>query len=70
MPPKDYSCERHAYLLERVEHLIEGNGKPPLDVRLDRIEQLVVVVRWLIGAVVIETLALGGNIVLWLVTKQ
>lgn len=66
-------CDEHGRdiheLMEKCSRwtkIIEGNGRPSLEVRLDRIERIISVAQWLIGVVVVETIALTANIVLLL----
>jgi hypothetical protein len=67
-------CEEHGQdiheLMEKCSRwskILDGNGRPSLEVRLDRIERIISVAQWLIGVVVIETIALTANIVLLLI---
>lgn len=65
------SCDEHGRDIQKLmdkcaqwTKIIEGT--PSLEVRLDRIERIISVAQWLIGVVVVETIALTANIVLLL----
>jgi hypothetical protein len=53
--------------LRRIEHALDGNGRDGLVVRVDRAEQTLRRVSWLIGIVIASTIsALTAGIMGWL----
>jgi hypothetical protein len=52
--------------LEEDMYFGDGKENPPMTTRMDRVEQIVIVVRWMIGTFVVAALAAIGDLVVHL----